>query len=124
MVSQENFHVEDSLKSINFNDIKPNVIKSDNTLKSLTLANCKNFRLIKYNLNKSSKLILKDKDNDCILLHLISGKITIGDSTLYAGEQALSPYNSGCEIISDENSTLLITDQFTNYENLKLALSN
>jgi len=77
------------------------------------LADCKHFRIRKLNIKKRKEKLLKLKNIDCSIVHVISGAITIGCNQVLAGEQVISPFSSKCSIKSIENSTLLITDSFT-----------
>jgi hypothetical protein len=49
-----------------------------------------------------------------MIIHLVSGKIKIGQNIILEGEQVISPFASECIISAIENSTFLVTDQFTN----------
>jgi mannose-6-phosphate isomerase len=105
-------HVEKSLKCIDFDDIKPSTIKSKGISETI-LADCKHFRIRKLNIKKRKEKLLKLKNIDCLIVHVISGAITIGCNQVFAGEQVISPFSSKCSIKSIDNSTVLITDSFT-----------
>lgn len=105
-------HIDKSLKCINFNDVQPTLIESNKDRETL-LAICQFFRIRKFTLKKNSLQFIKSKNENCNIIHLISGSVKIGVSRLRAGEQALSPFSSSCSIKALENSTLLITDSFT-----------
>jgi mannose-6-phosphate isomerase len=105
-------HIDKSLKCINFNDVQPTLIKSNKNRETL-LAKCQFFRIRKFTLKKNSFQFIKSKNENCNIIHLISGSVKIGVSKLNAGEQALSPFSSSCSIKAIENSTFLITDSFT-----------
>ena len=49
-----------------------------------------------------------------MIIHLISGKIKIGEDIILEGEQVISPFSHECVITTLENSIFLVTDQFTN----------
>lgn len=117
-------HINESLKSINFKDIKPKLIKNNKDIKQLELANCENFRIIKYIFSKFTEFLIKKENIECILLHLVEGKMKINEMTVNKGEQVMSPYFSACKINILEDSVLLITDHFVNQQNLDSALSN
>ena len=78
-----------------------------------TLADCKHFRIKKLIIGNRKEKLLKLKNVDCSIVHVISGTIKIGSHKVYAGEQVISPFSSKCLIKSFENSTLLITDSFS-----------
>lgn len=105
-------HVEKSLKCIDFDDIKPSTIKSKG-LSETTLADCKHFRIKKLTIGNRKEKLLKLKNVDCYIVHVISGTIKIGSNKVLAGEQVISPFSSKCLIKGLENSTLLITDSFS-----------
>ena len=117
-------HIHESLKCINFKDIKPKLIKNNKDIKKLELANCENFRITKYIFSKSTEFLIKKENIECILLHLVEGRVEINGMTVNKGEQVMSPYFSACEIKMLEDSVLLITDHFVNQQNLDSALSN
>jgi mannose-6-phosphate isomerase len=105
-------HLEKSLKCIDFNDIKPSTIKSKG-ITEIVLADCKHFRIVKLKMGNRKEKLLKLKNIDCAIVHVISGTIKIGCNKVIAGEQVISPFSSKCLIKSLENSTLLITDSFS-----------
>ena len=111
-------HIEESLKSINFNDIEPTLLNSQNSGKILQLAKCKYFRITKYNARKGEEIYIKKAKVDCSIIHLVSGFIKVGKDLINKGEQALSPYESECILTVVNDSTFLVTDQFVNKHNL------
>ncbi|MDG0963872.1 MAG: class I mannose-6-phosphate isomerase [Opitutales bacterium] len=117
-------HIEESLKSINFNDTKPAILNTQNSEGILTLANCKFFRIKKYSFEKGTKLNLKVADIDCSIVHLISGSIQIGTDLIKKGEQVLSPFSSECDVTLLTDSVFLVTDQFVNDYNQGGLISN
>ncbi|MDC1004278.1 class I mannose-6-phosphate isomerase [Opitutales bacterium] len=117
-------HIEESLKSINFNDINPTLLNTQNSEGILTLADCKFFRIKKYSLEKGTMINLKVADIDCSIIHLISGSIQIGTDLIKNGEQVLSPFSSECNVTLLSNSVFLVTDQFVNEYNLGGLVSN
>jgi mannose-6-phosphate isomerase len=117
-------HLEQSLQSINFKDTKPRIIKHTNDLEQIELANCENFRIIKHNLKKGTKFLIKKENIECVLLHLIEGHLKIDDAYIHKGEQIMSPYFSACELTILEDSILLVTDHFVNQQNLDCTLSH
>ena len=117
-------HINESLKSINFKDIKPQLIKNNKDIKQLEIANCENFRITKYLFRKGTEFFIKKENIECILLHLVEGKMKIDAKTINKGEQLMSPYSSACKLTILEDSILLITDHFVNEQNLNCALSN
>ena len=117
-------HIEESLKSINFNDINPTLLSTQNSQGILILADCKFFRIKKYSFEKGTKINLKVADIDCSIIHLISGSIQIGADLIKKGEQVLSPFSSECDVTLLTDSVFLVTDQFVNENNLGGLVSN
>ena len=117
-------HIEESLKSINFNDINPTLFNTQNSEGILTLADCKFFRIKKYSFEKGTKVNLKVAGIDCFIIHLISGAIQIGTDLIKKGEQVLSPFSSKCDVALLTDSVFLVTDQFVNEYNLGGLVSN
>ena len=117
-------HINESLQSINFKDIKPQLIKNNNDIKQMVLASCENFRITKFIFFKGTKFLIKNENIECILLHLVEGKMKIDGTTINKGDQVMSPYFSACELTILEDSIVLITDHFVNQQNLDCALSN
>ena len=117
-------HIEESLKSINFNDIEPSLIESKNSSGRLQLAKCQYFRITKYNYRKGETIYLKKERVDCSIIHLVSGTISVGKELIEKGEQVLSPYMSDCALKIENDSTFLVTDQFVNKHNFDEFDSN
>lgn len=105
-------HIEKSMECIDFKDFEPSVLKTSSSAKMQNLADCKEFRIRKFNLDIGQSIVLKDENMDCSIVHLISGKIKTGGEKLRLGEHGLSPFNQKCIIHALENSTFLVTDQF------------
>ena len=100
------------------------MIKNNKDIEQLEIANCENFRITKYLFRKDTEFLIKRENIECILLHLVEGRIKIDAITVNKGEQIMSPYFSACELTILEDSVLLITDHFVNQQNLDCALSN
>jgi mannose-6-phosphate isomerase len=105
-------HIENSMQSIDFNDFEPSVLKTAINLNPQILANCNEFRIRKFNLLNGQEFQLKEKNVDCSIIHLISGKINIGKESIEIGEHGLSPFSEGCIIKATHESEILITDRF------------
>ncbi len=105
-------HIDKSMQSIDFNDYEPSTLKTTTNLKSQVLADCNEFRIRKFNLVSGEKIQLKDKDSDCSIIHLISGRVNVGKEKIEVGEHGLSPFSAECTIHATHNSTLLVTDRF------------
>ena len=112
--NKRELHIEESLKCIDFNDFEPKPLITNSSDGKTLLADCKHFRIFKFNSSEGENIKLKTEQVDCMIIHLISGKIKIGQNILLEGEQVISPFASECIISAVESSTFLVTDQFTN----------
>ena len=102
------------MKCIDFNDFEPKPLITNSSDGKTLLADCKHFRIFKFNSSEGENIKLKTEQVDCMIIHLISGKIKIGQNIILEGEQVISPFASECIISAVESSTFLVTDQFTN----------
>jgi mannose-6-phosphate isomerase len=84
-------HINESLKSINFKDIKPQLIKNNKNTKQLEIANCENFRITKYLFRKGTEFLIKKENVECNLLHLVEGKMKIDAITVKKGTKLCLP---------------------------------
>jgi mannose-6-phosphate isomerase len=105
-------HIEESLESITFNDIKPSSIRTSNEYGIETIAKCDHFRIRRLNLSKKSKFKIKDSGYGCTILSPFFGKSSCENQLLEPGASYISPYSSSCEIETDEDCCMLITDCF------------
>ena len=112
--NKRELHIEESLKCIDFNDFEPKPLITNSSDGKTLLADCKHFRIFKFNSSEGENIKLKTEQVDCMIIHLISGKIKIGQNIILEGEQVISPFASECIISAVESSTFLVTDQFTN----------
>ena len=106
-------HLEQSMKSIDFEDYEPNLLNTTKDIGIETIAHCKEFRIRKCNLNPKDLIHLKDENIDCLLIHVVEGSIMVGDEQINLGEHGLCPYSDSCTVQSNEQSTFLVTDQFS-----------
>jgi mannose-6-phosphate isomerase len=106
-------HVEQSMKSIDFNDFEPNVLPS--APGDYVLADCREFRIRKFELTPGGAPLALSANEDPRLLHVVSGRVRDRRSGAVAvkGDNVLLPYHRGFEIEALESSLLLVTDQFT-----------
>ena len=105
-------HIKESLESITFNDIKPSSIRTSNEYGIETIAKCDHFRIRRLNLSKKSKYKIKDSGYGCTILSPFLGKSSCENQLLEPGISYISPYSSSCEIETDEDCCILITDCF------------
>ena len=67
-------HIEESLESITFNDVRPSSIRTSNEYGIETIAKCEHFRIRRLNLIKKSTYNIKDSEYGCTIL-AIFGRI-------------------------------------------------
>lgn len=103
-------HIEDSLKSSDFNDFEPATLKDDGA-KEQILAKSDVFNLRKLRLSAGDTL--EFAAGEPRILSMVSGKIenTQGNE-LTAGDNALLPACNGFSYTAMEDSVLLITEDF------------
>ena len=108
-------HVEQSMKSIDFDDYEPEPLRSP--LGDVELANCKEFRIRKFELNSGDKAICLEAREDARLLHVVSGRVKdrLTGAVAEKGDNLFLPYHSGFELEAVDDATFLVTDQFTEY---------
>lgn len=105
-------HIEESLKSIDFNDFEPESLKI--VPGAQTLADCKEFRIRKFEL-KPGDAPLELPASECArLIHPVTGdlKDTISGTTLKKAGNYLQPYVASVSLTVDAPVTVLVTDQF------------
>ena len=103
-------HIEESLKSSDFNDFEPATLKDDGA-KEQILAKSDVFNLRKLRLSAGDTL--EFAAGEPRILSMVSGKIenTQGNE-LTAGDNALLPASNGFSYSAMEDSVLLITEDF------------
>lgn len=105
-------HIEESLKSIDFEDFEPEPLKI--IPGTQTLADCKEFRIRKFELKPGDDALELPAGESARLIHLVTGKLTEAKSgkALTKGSNYLQPYVTGVSLRADEPTTVLVTDQF------------
>jgi mannose-6-phosphate isomerase len=102
-------HIEESLKSTNFNDFEPKTLKPNG--KNQTLAKSEVFNLRKVCLNKGD--FQRFEAGTPRILSLISGHLRESDgSILSAGSNALLPAAHSFDFLAENKCELLITEDF------------
>jgi len=105
-------HIEESLKSIDFEDFEPDpltIIEGEQIL-----ADCSEFRIRKMELQPSDAAIELPAGEQARLIHIVTGTVKDETSgqTLVAGNNYLQPYVASAKLTAETATTLLITDQF------------
>ncbi|WPJ94179.1 type I phosphomannose isomerase catalytic subunit [Coraliomargarita algicola] len=105
-------HIEESLKSIDFTDYEPETLKI--VPGTQTLADCKEFRIRKFELQAGDAVLELPAGEGPRLIHVVTGQLTDQQSgtILSKGSNYLQPYVTGVSLSADGPTTLLVTDQF------------
>ena len=106
-------HIQESLESIDFQDNNQSALKTSNNPGFETIAECEYFRIRRLNLSANAKYKIKESFTECAILSPFKGKPFCGNQLLEIGSSYISPYSNSCEIESEEESSLLITDFFS-----------
>jgi mannose-6-phosphate isomerase len=106
-------HVEQSMKSIDFDDFEPELLKAASG--DYDLANCREFRIRKYERDVDSEALEFAAGEDVRLLHVVKGQVkdTISGAVAEKGQNLLLPYNQAFNLQAQLRSVFLVTDQFT-----------
>lgn len=102
-------HVEESLKCIDWNDFEPTTCKP--TPGRAVLADCREFRLVKYTLNSESDPLFLGS-GAARLVSVVDGTVQLGEASVSKGETVLLPASEDFEASSLRDATLLVTDRF------------
>lgn len=107
-------HVEESMKSIDFDDFEPSALPSFEDSGEATLADCDEFRIRRFNLEEGADF--PDAQSGApALLHVVSGSLCDENSgaRMTRGDTALLPADRETAIKVTERCTILVTDHFT-----------
>jgi mannose-6-phosphate isomerase len=105
-------HIEESLKSIDFNDFERAALPA--AAGTQTLADCQEFRIRKFELKPDDKPLSLPAGQGARLIHIVQGKILDNESgrTLSKGSNALQPHSCNLNLLAKETATVLVTDRF------------
>lgn len=104
-------HIEESLQSIDFDDIEPEVTPAADG--NRTLADSCVFRLQQIDLSPEDKPLSFQENEQPRLLHVISGSLeTDSGQNLSYGENVLIPYAFEGSFKAIESTRILVTDHF------------
>lgn len=105
-------HIEESMLSINFDDIKPSKIPASS--QNSILADCPEFRIQKINLHPTSFVL--EANLEPRILSIVEGSLKItdseGSSLLNKGANILLPFSEQFILEAVKNCTMLIVDHF------------
>ena len=107
-------HVEQSLQSIDFKDIEPDPLPRFTDPGERLIADCPEFRIRQINLELGQMLEFEAGEQPRIL-SLVRGQLqeTRTSQDLRKSENALIPYSEPVTLKAQQNSTVLITENFT-----------
>jgi len=105
-------HIEESIKSIDFEDFEPEPLKI--VPGTQTLADCKEFRIRKFELKLGDVALELPAGEGARLIHVVAGKLIDSQSgaVLTKGGNYLQPYVTGASLSAGVPTTVLVTDQF------------
>lgn len=104
-------HIEESLKSSDFNDFEPTTLKDDGG-KEQILAECDEFNLRKLRLNAGDTL--EFSSGVPRIISMVSGELQEATGgAIAAGDNALLPASAALSYTAAEESVLLVTENFT-----------
>ena len=105
-------HLEESLQSIDFEDFEPKPLKI--VPGAQTLADCKEFRIRKFELMPGDEALELPAGESARLIHILSGALTDLTSglRLTKGNNYLQAYVTGASLRAEKPATLLLTDRF------------
>ena len=105
-------HLEESLQSIDFNDYEPGPLKI--VPGAQTLADCKEFRIRKFELKPDDDALELPAGESARLIHVVKGRVAdkLSGTKLANGGNYLQPYVTGASLSANEPATVLVTDQF------------
>ena len=106
-------HIEASLKSIDFEDFEPEVLR--NSHGNTELAACAEFRIRKWVLTSEHDALELPAGQDVKLLHVVEGAVRDHETGAVArkGDNLLLPYSFAFALEALGSATVLVTDRFT-----------
>ncbi len=102
-------HVEQSLKSIQWDDFEPSAMSSAG--EKVVLADCSEFRLTKYALSAGAPA-LSLSAGEPRLLSVVEGSVSVGGAEVVRGDNVILPASSAWEISGAAGAAFLVTDRF------------
>jgi mannose-6-phosphate isomerase len=111
-------HVKESLRCIDFNDFEPAVLRPPAT-GDVVLAQCAEFRIRRCVRGANESLPGPAGAPEARLLHVVRGAVVVraagaAEAERYvAGDNVLLPADTACDIRTETDATVLVTDGFT-----------
>lgn len=102
-------HVEESLKSIRWDDFEPSAMSTAGD--SEVLADCSEFRLVKHAFSAETPL-MRPVGAEPRLLSVVEGAIFVNGERVARGDNVLLPASGDWEITGEAGAAFLLTDRF------------
>lgn len=102
-------HVEESLKSIEWNDFEPSAMQTGGA--KVVLADCKEFRLVKYTLSDGQGSV-SIAAGEGRLLSPVEGKVRANGVEVSRGDNVLLAADTAWEIVGEPGAAFLVTERF------------
>jgi mannose-6-phosphate isomerase len=102
-------HVEQSLRSIRWNDFEPAPVRAAPT--SGVIADCDEFRIRRVVLGRSERLELAANEQPRIL-SVVNGGVMVGNTKVQRGDNVLLPYAGTFTLVAPDAAVLLLTENF------------
>lgn len=102
-------HVEESLKSIEWNDFEPSAMQTGGA--KVVLADCKEFRLVKYTLSDGQGSV-SITAGEGRLLSPVEGKVRANGVEVSRGDNVLLAADTTWEIVGEPGAAFLVTERF------------
>lgn len=102
-------HVEESLKSIEWNDFEPSAMQTGGA--KVVLADCKEFRLVKYTLSDGQGSV-SITAGEGRLLSPVEGKVRANGVEVSRGDNVLLAADTAWEIVGEPGAAFLVTERF------------
>jgi len=107
-------HVEQSMASLAANTADaPHLVSS--VAKTATLADCPEFRITRQQLAREERLAFQ-AGNQARILSIVTGKLSTDGDDLATGDNALLPYAGSFAFVAEEDSIVLVTDNFSSLD--------
>jgi mannose-6-phosphate isomerase len=105
-------HIGESLQSIDFEDFEPEPLKIEPGTQ--TLADCKEFRIRKFELQSGDDALQLPAGEGARLIHVVRGELTdtLSGKVLSRGGNYLQPHLTSASLSAAAAATLLVTDRF------------
>lgn len=107
--SPRQLHIEESLASIEWDDFEPSAMQTDG--EEVVLADCKEFRLVKYTLSEEAKSVAIPT-GEGRLLSPVEGKVLANGVEVSRGDNVLLAADTAWEVTGEPGAAFLVTERF------------